>query len=44
MLLPNAARILGLAMEKLNNRDAAHAFYTRALELDSNLAEAPFSH
>ena len=34
---------LGAAMEKLNNRDAAHAFYTRALELDSNLAEAHFA-
>ena len=31
---------LGTTMEKLNNRDAAHALYTRALELDPNLAEA----
>ena len=34
---------LGAAMEKLNNPDAAHAFYTRALRLDPNLAEAHFA-
>ena len=34
---------LGATMEKLNNRDAAYALYTRALELDPNLAEAHFA-
>ena len=34
---------LGAAMEKLNNPGAAHAFYTRALQLDPNLAEAHFA-
>ena len=34
---------LGAALEKLNKPDAAHALYTRALELDPNLAEAHFA-
>ena len=34
---------LGAAMEKLNKPDAAHAIYTRALELDPDLAEAHFA-
>ena len=35
---------LGATMEKLNKPDTtAHAFYTRALELDPNLAEAHFA-
>ena len=34
---------LGATMEKLNDRDAAHAFYHRALALDPNLAEAHFA-
>ncbi len=34
---------LGAAMEKLNSRDEAHDFYTRALELDPALGEAHFS-
>ena len=34
---------LGAALEKLNKPDSAHALYTRALELDPNLAEAHFA-
>ena len=34
---------LGTAMEELNTPDAAHACYTRALELDPDLAEAHFA-
>ena len=34
---------LGAALEKLNKPDAAHALYTRALELDPKLAEAHFA-
>ena len=34
---------LGTTMEKLNDLDAADVFYTRALELDPNLAEAHFA-
>ena len=34
---------LGAAMGKLNKPDEAHAFYTRALELDPNLSEAHFA-
>lgn len=34
---------LGAVLEKLNKPDAAHDLYTRALELDSTLAEAHFA-
>ena len=34
---------LGAALEKLNKPDAAQILYTRALELDRNLAEAHFA-
>ena len=34
---------LGAALEKLNKPDTARVFYTRALELDRNLAEAHFA-
>ncbi len=34
---------LGTTMEKLNEPDAAYAFYSRALEFDPNLSEAHFA-
>ena len=40
---PQCCKNLGAALEKLNKPDAAHAIYTRALELDPNLAEAHFA-
>ena len=42
-LAAQCCKNLGAAMAKLNKPDEAHAFYTRALELKPNLAEAHFA-